>query len=400
MTDPSPVYPSMDLAECPYPFYEKVRATEPVYKIPGTENEYVISSYDDVRHVLGDPELFSNVTDFFAATNTVGARSSTIGTDPPEHTVQRKLIIQGFTPKRVRGYEPMIQRHVDALLDKIAARGRTEFVGEFATLLPILVMCEILGLPREDEDLERFLRWSTLEGAGTKYLTPELQALHRQWAGEMAAFIEKEIALRVETPRDDFLSELIATQVERDGEIDLSYLLAETRLLILGGMITTAHFIAATLLLLLQNPDELAAIREKPARIAKMLEEALRVESPVQWQARRVTRTTEVGGVDLPEGATLFVSYASANRDEAMFECPAKMDSDRSNVRSHMAFGYGTHFCFGAPLARLEAKVVIETVLRRLSNLRIDPAQTEFTHIPSVTFRGVSELNLLFDAVS
>ena len=401
----SAVYPSLELAECPYPFYDELRESCPVYEVPGRENEFVVTRHEDVRYVLGHPELFSNSTehrihpelaDVVKSTSSQRWSKSAIAADPPEHTIQRKLIIPPFTPKRLREYEPMIQSIVDELIDNVIDDGRMEFFSQFANIVPIYVTCTIAGFPRDD--LSKLQRWSLSEGTGAKYLAPESQAFQRAIGQEMAAYLEAAILERYENPTDDATSELIKAQVDRDGEINVPYLVAESRLLLTGGIITTAHMLATTMLLLLQNPSQMQMVRDDPSKIPALLEESMRLDAPVQWQPRRVVEDVELSGTQIPAGSTLIVVFASANQDETVFENAKAMDIGRRNVKSQVGFGYGPHFCLGAPLARLEGKIAFASIFRRLTDIRLDPAQNDFSHLESVTFRGPKAVHILFNA--
>ena len=399
-SSPDLVYPSLELAEHPYPFYELLRAESPVYKVPGRD-EYLVARHVDVLHVLKHPDVFSNALARQGRKHSSGSHeergedASTIASDPPEHKAKRALCFRGFTPGRLRDYEPRIEAIVDDLIDEFVERGEVEFVSEFANPLPILVFCALFfGDAREDYD--RFRRWALLEGSGIRYLPAERQDAARKRGEGMKEYLAAAILDRHETPRDDVLSEVILAQVERDGELRLDYLRAEAGLLLAGGFVTTAHMIASAMLLMLRHPEQMQLVRADHSRIKRMLEEALRVESPVQWQPRVTKVDTELAGVDIPAGSLVLVLLASANRDESTFEEAADFDIARPNTSAHVAFGYGAHFCLGAPLGRLEGRIAFERLLTRLDAIRaVD--EHEVTSLESTLFRGPKALRLQFE---
>lgn len=393
-------YPSLELAECPYPFYELLHSEAPVYRIPGS-NEYLVSRHEDVLYVLAHPELFSN-----AAVRGSGpisgegarSRASMIASDPPEHKPKRILGSRGFTPGRLRAYEPTIEAIADQLIDGFAERGSAEFVAEFATPLPILVFCALF-FGDQREDFERFRRWALIEGSGLRYLPEERQQAARERGEGRTEYLTQAILSRHESPRDDVLSEMIQMQVERDGDLDLAYLVSEAGLLLSGGFVTTAHMLASAMQLLLEHPEEMDKVRSDRTRIKAMLEEALRVESPVQWQHRGVVADTEIAGVPIPAGSVVLVVLGAANRDAAKFACHELFDVDRDDASKHVAFGYGTHFCLGAPLARLEGRIAFERLFSRLGELRLAQPATEIRHLESTIFRGPKTLPIEFDVL-
>jgi cytochrome P450 len=213
----------------------------------------------------------------------------------------------------------------------------------------------------------------------------------------MKEYLEAAILDRHASPRDDVLSEIVHAQVERDGELRLDYLRAEAGLLLAGGFVTTAHMIASAMLLLLRHPDAHERVRADRSLIKKLLEEALRVESPVQWQPRVTTVDTEVAGVEIPAGSLVLVLLAAANRDDAAFAAADELDLGRPASPPHVAFGYGTHFCLGAPLGRLEGRIAFERLLTRLGAIRLAEGQEAVTSLESTIFRGPKALHLTFE---
>lgn len=390
-------YPSLEAAECPYPILEKLRSEAPIYQVPGTD-EFLVTRFDDVVAILRDTDVFSNALarGDRGKSNDSETYSSTIASDPPVHKTKRSLIARHFSPGRLREYKPVIESITDGLIDEFAADGRVEFISQFATPLPILIFCELFfGDAREDFD--KFRVWATLEGSGIRYFPEERRAAAEERRSGHSEYLETEILKRWEHPQDDVLSEIISEQVERDGELNLRYLASEAGLLLAGGFVTTAHMIGSAMQLLLESPDAMADVRNDPKLIPAILDEALRIESPVQWQHRVTRIDTEISGVRIPAGSTVVVVLASGNRDERQFPDPTRFAPDRQNVKRHVAFGYGAHFCLGAPLGRLEGRIAFERLLSRLDKIRIGP-ENDFQHLESPLFRGLKELHLEFQA--
>jgi cholest-4-en-3-one 26-monooxygenase len=191
------------------------------------------------------------------------------------------------------------------------------------------------------------------------------------------------------------ISEVVAEQVGRDGALNVAEVRAVSAALLAGGVVTTAHFMASAMLLLLENPDQLAKVRVEPTLIPRCTEEALRLEAPTQWTPRRAVQDVELAGVSIPAGAFVLLLQGACNRDPAVFDEPDRFDVTRPNATDHLSFGYGPHFCLGAPLARLEVRVAFEQLLARLDNLRL-ASGNELTHNPSPQFRGLRRLELEF----
>lgn len=390
-------YPSLEAAECPYPLLGELRTEAPIYQVPGT-NEYLVTRYEDVVEILRDPERFSNALarGDRGQSHDSEVYASTIASDPPAHKTKRNLIARHFSPGRLREYEPVIESITNGLIDDFVAAGRVEFIGQFATPLPILIFCELFfGDAREDFD--KFRVWATLEGSGIRYFPEDRKAEAEARRSGHSEYLESEILKRWKNPQGDVLSEIVSEQVDRDGELNLRYLVSEAGLLLAGGFVTTAHMIGSAMRLLAESPETMVDVRRDPKRIPAILDEALRIESPVQWQHRVARVDTEVSGVRIPAGSTVVVVLASGNRDERQFPDPTRFVPDRQNLKRHVAFGYGAHFCLGAPLGRLEGRIAFERLLSRLGEIRI-AAENDFKHLESPLFRGLKELHLEFQA--
>ncbi len=289
---------------------------------------------------------------------------SMINFDPPEHTRRRRLISAGFTRRRVEDHEPYIRAKVNALIDAVADRGECDIVRDIATPLPMYMIGELMGLPEEDH--HQLLHWSDLFATGGSEIRDEVVEAVRQWW--------EYITVKIDQRRHSEAGDLISLVVNpRDGEEPLSDvdLVFETMLVLVGGDETTRHVISAGVAALLQHPDQLAALRADPSLMPGAIEEMLRWATPVRNMNRTATCDVEVHGQQVREGDRILLLYPSANRDESVFTDPFRFDITRT-PNEHVAFGaYGRHHCLGAPLARLELRVLFEELLRRLDDLEL-----------------------------
>jgi cytochrome P450 len=396
-------FPSAKATQCPYPLYEAFREEGPVFQLP--TGEFVISRHDDIFNVTRHPEIFSShhsiyVDGYMKAATLEDHRNpdyawAIVTADAPQHTWKRKIAFEMFKPGRLREREPLVRQFVDDLIDRFVDRGECEFVHEFADLLPAQVILTLFGLPLEY--LDRALTWGRYEGFGTRFAAPELQQGARDGIVDLGEFLRDRILERVDSPGDDDLSIHIQRHIEQRGQLELPHLIAETSNLFIGGIITTTHLLSSMMLLFIQNPEQQAKARTSQSLLKRSVEESLRIESPVQLGPRLVVEDTEVGGVKIPAGSIVLVVWGSANRDKCVFEKPEQFDIERSNVKDHMAFGNGAHFCMGAPLGRMEAMVAFERIFARLDNLRFAPGKNDFKNHWAVIFRGPQELHIEFD---
>lgn len=396
-------FPSAEAMKCPYPRYAQLRREAPVYQRPGT-NEWVVSRHADIFHVTRHPELFSSRHSVFEDGRLRAATLADVGpdkpasivmSDPPQHTTKRKLAFSMFKPGKLRAYEPWIREHVDGLIDAFADRGECEFVADFADRLPVMVILTLFGLPLDD--LDQAISWGRYEGAGSRF-QPEARQLESQRSIQhLGAYLAEVLTDRHENPRDDEISRWVAEHVEQSGGFDLPNVVADGTNLMVGGIFTTTHLLANMMDLLMRNQETLAAVHADHGLLTRATEEALRREAPVQWSPRLVLQDTEIGGVQVPAGAILLLLWGSANYDECVFTDADTYDIARENVKDHMSFGNGTHFCLGAPLARLETRIAFEQLLTRLPNLRLKNPGEESVAMDSPMFRGPARVNLVWD---
>lgn len=369
----------------PYRVYRRLRDEEPVPKLdlwmgPG----YLVTRYDDVRTVLTDPQTYSSR----ANANGIGLvmGRTILEMDGREHTRQRSIIAPAFVPKALRGDLPeIIARVVDELIDGFAADGTAELVRQFTSTIPIRVIAHVIGIPMED--YTTFHAWG-LDIIGFTDDPPRGFAA----AQSLVEFLRPLIAARRAAPRNDLISRLVHAEVdgERLGDEEIYSFL---RLLLPAGAETTFRLMGNLLHALLAHPAALRAVRDDDARLEWAMEETLRWESPVQYAARETTQPATLGGIALPAGAQLLVALGSANRDERRFADPDAFQVER-RPEDHMAFGFGRHFCAGSHLARLEARIAVRALLRRLPNLRFAPEAPR--GIVGLAFRSPSALPVEF----
>jgi cytochrome P450 len=396
------IYPFEEPGRCPFPHYAALRREDPVHRVPGRD-EYVVTRHDDISWVLRHPEIFSNV---YLVTQNGVQRLATVEeakadgvrglaqADPPLHTKKRKLAFEYLKPGRIPAYGPMIEGVVEDLIDGFADRGELEFISEFANPLPTRVIFNILGLP--PEDVPRADAWRVFDAWATPWHADERQDTINEAILAMVGYLREQILDRLESPRDDVLSDFAHAHLKAEGELDLPNLLADAANLLNGGIITTAHMLGSTMRLLVAHPDMLELALADKRFFVKAIEESLRLESPVQAMPRLVLSDTEIGGVPIPQGALVHLIYASANRDESKFRRPNDFDIARPDLKGHLAFGFRVHFCLGAPLARMEGKLAFERLFMRLKNIRLSD-RNDFATLDSIPFRGLEALHIEFD---
>jgi cytochrome P450 len=383
--------------EDPYPTYHVLRSQDPVHRSP--LGFWVLTRYADVIATLRDPRLIKEPIAAFVAARfgmavPPGLGLSMLDRDPPDHTRLRGLVSKAFTPKALESLRPHIQEIVDGLLDQVESRGEMDLIEEFAYPLPVVVICEMLGVPVRDH--ERFKQWGldVARGLDAIMLPPDSEVGKRSVTGRraLAEYFHELIAERRAAPREDMLSALIAAE-EAGDKLDEDELLATCILLLVAGHETTVNLIGNGTLALLRHPDQLRRLREEPALIGSAIEELLRYDGPVQRTARIPSADVTIGGRTIPKGEMVMPFLGAADRDPAQFPDPDRLDITRTDNR-HIAFGMGIHFCLGAPLARMEGQIAINTLLRRLPKLALAAQRPE--HRQSLTLRGLVSLPVAF----
>jgi len=380
----------------PYPMYHRLRTEDPVHH--SALGFWVLTRYEDVVTALRDPRLAKEAIASFVAAR-FGAPLPAMGLsmldrDPPDHTRLRGLVSKAFTPRVVEGLRPRIQEIVDGLLAGVAARGSMDLIEEFAYPIPVAVICEMLGVPIEDH--ERFKGWSIdiARGLDLIWLGPDSDVGRRSVAARqaLAEYFRGLIAQRRAAPRNDLLSGLIAAE-EAGDKLNEMELLATCILLLIAGHETTVNLIGNGMLALLRHRDQLERLQRDPGLIASAVEELLRFDGPVQRTARIPSEDVTIGGHTIAKGEMVMPFIGAADRDPAQFPDPDRLDIGRADNR-HIAFGWGIHFCLGAPLARIEGQIAINTLLRRLPKVSLATAEPEYR--PSLTLRGLKALPVAF----
>jgi len=383
----------------PYPIYRQILDGGPVV-MPGS-NLAIFSSYQDCSDVLRHPATASDRLKSTAAQRQIaeGVNPRPFGQpgflflDPPDHTRLRKLAQQAFAPKVVRGLEGHITALVDGLLDGVAAAGRFEVVADLAHPLPVAVICHMLGVPIEDE--AEFSAASALLGQGLDPFITFTGEVPDNFADRMAAgrwlrgYLADLVEQRRSAPRDDLISALIAAE-EGGDQLTSDEIVATCNLLLIAGHETTVNLIANAILAMLRHPRHWSALAADPERAPAIVEETLRYDPPVQLVGRVAADDMTIGDVTVPKGDTMMLLFAAAQRDPAVYSSPDAFDPDREGIR-HLAFGLGAHFCLGAPLARLEARIALSAVAARFPNARL---VGEPTYKPNVTLRGMATLSV------
>jgi cytochrome P450 PksS len=408
---PAPLLDSVDISTRefkadPYPFWARLRAEAPVYRInlPTGEAVWLVTRYDDVAMVLNDERFVKNGSNARTPeqeANQVWARKlmkskwlrwlqrSMLHQDPPDHTRLRALVSKAFTPRRIEQMHERIQALADELLDSVQDRGRMDLIRDYALPIPTTIIAEMLGVPVADR--HKFHRWSRALFVSTTWgllkAIPSVLALLR--------YIRKIIKNRRANPRDDLVSALAQADVAGD-TLNEEELLAMVALLLVAGHETTVNLIGNGTLALLENPDQMEKVRNEPALIKSAVEELLRYASPVEGATERYAREdVTIAGVTIRRGEMVAAIIASANRDERQFPNADVMDITRE-PNKHLSFGLGTHFCLGAHLARLEGQIAISSLLRHLPDLRLTVPASALRWRPGFIVRGLEALPVAF----
>jgi cytochrome P450 family 142 subfamily A polypeptide 1 len=345
-----------------HPLYQWMRANEPVYR-DEANGVWGVASYGAVLAASKDPSLFSNAG---GIRPDGGPVAMMIDMDDPAHVQRRKLVNRGFTPRRVRDSEAKLRAVCDDLIDRVCERGECDFVRDLAAPLPMIMIGDMLGVAPADRD--KLLRWSDdMVSAQGGSVSDELLLAALQAFGEYQEYALAVIADRRAEPADDVMSALVHAEVDGD-RLNDDELVHESLLILVGGDETTRHVISGGMEQLLRHRDQRQRLAGDPSLLPIAIEEMLRWVSPIKNMCRILTRDTTFFGADLGAGQKVMLLYESANFDEGEFDQPEKFDSARQ-PNDHLAFGFGTHFCLGNSLARLELKVMFERLLARLPDM-------------------------------
>ena len=397
---------SAEVQECPFHVYQQLQQEAPVWQMPGT-NVFVVTRYDDIREIIRDPGRFSS--SFSALLNTGSSNEEVnaiygqgyemvetlLTQDPPRHRVYRNLVNKVFSNKRIEGMRSEVEKMSNELIDQWIDEPEVDLLNRFCVPLPIYVISDQLGVPRSELSLIK--KWSDASASRLGRLADEEEQI--QNAKDIVEFQHYFAALldrMREAPEDNIISDLANNTIDEGRLLTKPEALGMIQQILVAGNETSTSAIAGGVVLLIQNPDQQAMLRQHPDLIPAAVEEILRLETPTSGMWRRATADTEIGGVDIPEGAFLMVRFAAGNRDESIFTDGGAMSVARENADSHLAFGQGTHFCLGAQLARMEMQVALTGLLNRTTDWALVEGKNPLKHSPNVLLRGLTDLHISF----
>lgn len=398
--------PALDLVELgpeflrdPYPSYAKLREQGPVHRVRTPDGDvWLVVGHDACRAAYTDPRLsrdLRNGPPMIRAGHQVDPASPVqahmLQRDPPDHTRLRRLVARSFTPRRIGGLAPRVQQLTDELLDGMLARaeGRADLVEALAFPLPMTVICELLGVPGLDRDV--FREWSN------EIVAPTTAQAQEAAQRDIVPYLTELIAAKRRAPGEDLLSEMIHSVDDGGDRLSGDELIGMCVLLLVAGHETTVNLIGNGLRALFAHPDQLALLRGDPSLLEGAVEEMLRWDGPVETSLPRLALEDVAldvpggGRTVIPAGSSVLIAMADADRDPERFREPNRFDI-RRDARGHIAFGHGLHFCLGAPLARLEGRIAIGTLLERCPQLAFDGDESTLPRIPGLLIRGVQQL--------
>jgi cytochrome P450 len=389
----------------PYPLYARLREQPVSLQVDGT---YVVSTYREIDALLHDPRISSDERKSARGAGALVASGRLapegqpgnppfIFLDPPDHDRLRRIVMGQFTPERVNHLHDRVVSLVSGLLEAQRGREQLDIVDDLAYPLPVAVICELLGVPREDEP--QFHGWAT---ALARSLDPaqglsdaEIRAA-AQAAMQMLAYLSALVAERQAHPTRDLISGLVSGD-NPSGRMGERELLSTVALLLIAGHETTVNLVTNATLTLLRHPLELEQLRREPDLIVPLVEEVLRFDPPVQFRTRTTLADLDVAGVTVPRGATVVLLLASGSRDEGRFDQADRFIPDRTD-NAHLGFGGGIHYCIGAPLARMEAHIAVGAIARRLVNPHL--AQDPPPYRDNASLRGPRHLLVAVDGLA
>ncbi|WP_329033365.1 cytochrome P450 [Streptomyces sp. NBC_01725] len=407
---PAPELFTWEFATDPYPAYAWLREHAPVHRtrLPSGVDAWLVTRYADARRALADPRLSKNPLHHAeqahakGKTGIPGERGAELMThllniDPPDHTRLRRLVSQAFTPRRVAEFEPRVQELTDGLIDAFAAKGEADLIHDFAFPLPIYAICDLLGVPREDQD--DFRDWAGMmirHGGGPR---GGVARSVKKIRGYLAELIHR----KRDDPGDDLISGLIRAS-DHGEHLTENEAAAMAFILLFAGFETTVNLVGNGTYALLRDPDQRARLQRsldagESALLATGTEELLRYDGPVELATwRYATEPVELGGQSVAVGDPVLVVLAAANRDPERFADPDRLDLSRGDNK-HLGYGHGIHYCLGAPLARLEGQIALRTLLTRLPDLRLAVDPSDLRWRGGLIMRGLRTLPVQFTAV-
>jgi cytochrome P450 len=383
----------------PYPLYRRLREEDPVHWDPYL-HAWVVTRYADVVTVLHHyragrtppPERLEELGMGELSPIAALMVRQMLFLDPPEHGRVRRLASAAFTPRRVAVLREHIRQIAEGLVDGLAGGGRFEVISGLANPLPAIVTGEMLGVPTADHDLLKSWSQDFAEMLGNFQHNPGRTKKVLQTVEDMVAYFRAAVISEASKPTEGLINALTTAEIDGD-RFSEEEIVANVIVTMVGGQETTTNLIGNGLLTLLRHPDQLERLRSDPTLLESAVEELLRYESPSQHTARLAPAGAVLGGKEIPEGDAVIAVMGAGNRDPERFSDPDRLDLGRQNNR-HLAFGWAAHFCFGAPLARIEGQIAFETVLSRFSELSLAPDQ-EIRWRPNLGLRGLTKLEVL-----
>lgn len=393
--------------ENPYALYSQLRREEPITFSP-VLNAYLVSRFEDVRLILSQPDLFSS-KDTMNPVVTLSPEAlaelskgypfvaNFINSDSPEHERFREPIQKAFAPGRIRVLEPFIRQRISEVLDSFSDDGHAEIISQFAYPLPLEIVLLMLGIPKEE--MEQVKRWCDDWVALLLSPLPEdRQVLCARSVVGLHHYLIDIVRQRQRVPQADVITSLIETVLPGQKPLSDAELISTLMGLIVAGHETITRLIGNGLVLLLEEPERWHRLCEHPEDIPLVIEEIIRYHGPVRGFMRTTTRPATLGGLSLPTGTRLFLLYSSANRDEEFFSGADHFQMQRK-PNHHVGFGHGVHFCVGAPLARLEGRLMFEALTQRFPDLRLAPQQ-QFAHNPDLVNYGYQRVEVVWHSQS
>ncbi|GAB6989244.1 cytochrome P450 family protein [Paenibacillus pini] len=376
----------------PFLTYAKLRKTDPIYRclFPDGQYGWMITRYEDAVEALKDLRF---VKDYYKLNEDEMAHrtafdQSMLFSDPPDHKRLRGLVQKSFSVKMIEEMRTRIQEITDELLDEWSGKTSVDLINEFAFPLPIIVICEMLGVPTEDRDKFRIWSTSLIEGPDGDF-ADEID----QHMDEFFQYLSQRFEIVRRSPGEDLISQLIIAEEEGD-KLTEQELYGVVMLLIVAGHETTVNLIGNTILALLEHPEQLQLLIQEPDRIHSAIEESLRYNGPVEFSTSRwVSEDIEFKGKAMKKGELIIIALNSADHDEEKFDNPEQFDITKEKSQ-HLAFGKGIHLCLGAPLARLEGEIAISSLVQCFPNIKLQMDMDELEWRPGMVVRGVKEIPL------
>jgi cytochrome P450 len=391
----------------PYPLYTQARQSEPIFFSPAL-NAWMITRYDDIKTILHDPRRFSSfgiletVADYAPATQAIlepykhSLTNGIVNVDPPQHTRFRASLTKTFSARGVAKYEPLVRWLANQLIDQFIGDGRIDLFERFNYPFPALVIFNLIGVPEADlEQVQAWCKdWTELLFS---QLPPERQVECAHSAVAYQRYIDALIEQRRSAPQNDFTSDLIAAMNNGEAHLSQEELFSQIVGLVFAGNDTTASFLGNCLYRALNDRSLWQYISDDPKLIPSVVEETMRIDGAAFGFFRTTTEVVEIGSVTLPKDARVIMLWGSANHDETWFPDPEAFNLQRQNLSQHLGFGAGIHFCLGAPLVRMEARIALELLSTRLPSLRLIPDQ-ELSYKSSLVVRGLTQLLVEWDS--